>query len=247
MRKQAGSEAVGLSASLRPVYEAIRAHLSGTGREDVRARRKVGVLIDEVKRGEGKYGARAVEQLARALGTNVHTLYRCASVSECWSEAELEALLTQRTPRGGPLSWSHLVTLAGVEVAWSRQELTALTVREGLSVRDVLGLVEATEAKGARRGGPAVVARRVVRRAERWSEGAGVMHDELLAQLERASGRDEELAELLEKAIEAEERLHGVVEGQLVRLRAEYARLVRSALAREERPSRVRVAGGKRA
>jgi hypothetical protein len=216
-----------LSPRLRPVYESIRELLAGATRDDARSRHQIGGLIGDVKKAQDKYGARAVEQLASALGTNVHTLYRCAAVSECWSPTQLEALLRRTTPQGQPLSWSHLVLLASVTSRCRRTELIDKALEGSLTVRELLVLVDAVGKGEAYRGGNGlVVLHRVVRTSERWSHAAATMLDELLAELECTSSDAGGPAELIERAIAAQEQLQGIVQKQLLRLRAERGRLL---------------------
>jgi hypothetical protein len=80
MNKLPQTEAQDMSPSLVPVYEAIRALLSGPSRDDAQARHRVGVLIGEVKRGEGKYGAHAVEQLGPFSQLDEQLLKQVASI-----------------------------------------------------------------------------------------------------------------------------------------------------------------------
>jgi hypothetical protein len=234
----------GLSPALRSVYEAIRGLLAGAARDEARSRHEVGVLIAGVKRGREKYGARAVEQLASALGTNVHTLYRCAGVCERWAPDELESLLTRTTAKGQPLSWSHLVLLSGVTSDVRRAELVDRALKDALTVRELLVLVDAVgrgEARSAGRG--LVVLHRVVRASERWSQSAAAMHEELLAELEGAPSDAGEPTELIERAIEAQEQLQRIVQKQLQRLRAERGRFGQEKSASPQRGGHLRLAG----
>jgi hypothetical protein len=236
-----------LRPGLRPVYESIRRLLAGATRDEARSRHQVGLLIAAVKNTNDKYGARAVEQLAGALGSNVHTLYRCAAVSECWTAAELEVLLRRTTPRGQPLSWSHLVLVAGVTSARRRNELLDKALEDALTLRELLVLVD-TPGKGAARGGGdggLVVLHRVVRASERWSHAAARMHEELLAELEGASSEAGEPTALLERAITAQEHLQGIVQKQLLRLRTERGRFDRRRAKATHLPNGLLLAGMK--
>ena len=204
------------------MYEAIRKLLAGAARDEARSRHQVGVLIAGVKKERDKYGARAVEQLASALGSNVHTLYRCAGVCERWAPDELELLLRRTTTKGQPLSWSHLVLLSGVTSEPRRAELVDRALKDALTVRELLVLVNAV-GRGEPRGGEKglVILHRVTRASERWSQAAMAMHEELLAELEGARSGAGEPTELIERAIAAQEQLQRIVQKQLQRLRAE--------------------------
>ena len=214
----------GPSPVLRPACEAIRTLLASGTRDDARMRHRIGEIIVGIKKARDKYGARAVEEIARAVGTNVHTLYRCAAVAECWSEAQIAALLLRTNAHGQPLSWSQLVLIAGMTSPRRRAELIEQTLRDALTVRQLLVLVE-TAGKSGGRDGALVVLQRVVRTTERWSQAAAAMHEELLAELEGASSATGEPADLIERAIAAQESLQAVVHKQLQRLRAERGRL----------------------
>jgi hypothetical protein len=234
----------GLSPALRSVYEAIRGLLAGAARDEARSRHQVGVLIAGVKRERDKYGARAVEQLASALGSNVHTLYRCAGVCECWAPDELEVLRERTTAKGQPLSWSHLVLLSGVTSETRRAELVDKALQDALTVRELLVLVDAVgrgETRGGERGH--VVLRKVARACERWSQAAATMHEELLAELEGARSDAGGPTELIERAIAAQERLERIVQKQLLHLRAERGRFAPKKTAPSHRGRHLRIAG----
>ena len=235
----------GLTPELRPVYESIRRMLAGATRDDARSRHQIGVLIADVKRSSQKYGARAVEQLAVALGTNVHTLYRCAAVAECWSAEALEALLGMTTVHGQPLSWTHLVLLAGVTSVRRRTELLDKALKDALTVRQLLVLVDGATSKGDVRGsgGRLEVLSRVVRTAERWSHAAAAMHEEVLAELDGASSDEGAPPELLERAIAAQERLREIVQKSVRDLRAERVRFDRRRSALADQPTGLLLAG----
>jgi len=240
MAKGVGIE--GLNPGLRPVYESIRKLLAGATRDEARSRHQVGTLIAEVKKARDKYGARAVEQLASALGTNVHTLYRCAAVAECWSPGQLESLLRRTTAQGQPLSWSHLVVLAGVSSPRQRTELLDRALQDALSVRELMVQVEAADQSAGTRAS-LVVLHRVVRASERWSHAAATMHEELMAELEGAPSEEGEPTELIERAIAAQEQLEGIVQKQLARLRAERRRFDRKGAKATDRSSGLMLTG----
>lgn len=207
-----------LSPGLRVVCEAIREALATATRDEVRGRHRAGELIAQVKRVPNKYGSRAIERIAAALGTNIHTLYRCASVAQCWSRRELEDLLARTTVHGEPLSWSHLVVLAGVVSPRRRAELVDRALRDGLAVRDLIALAGASDTRTSDSG--LVALRRVARASERWSQAAAQMHAELLEDLDRVEGRRAAPA-LIERTIYAQEQLVDIVHRQLARLREE--------------------------
>jgi hypothetical protein len=67
------------------------------------------------------------------------------------------------------------------------------------------------------------------------------MHEELLAELEGTSSDAGEPAELIERAIAAQEQLQGIVTKQLLRLRVERGRFDR------KKPAAMLIAGGRAA
>jgi GGDEF domain-containing protein len=215
----------GLGPRLRPIYEAIETLLAGSTREDVRSRHRVGVLIGEIKGAEDKYGAHAVERLAVALGSNVHTLYRSASVAERWSRDEFEVLLARAADAGRSLSWSHLVALAGVASRQRRGDLLQKTLDEGLTVRQLLKHIALRTSVREPNGSSNVALLRLARTMERWLHLAGRMHDEVLLALGRSGTALEDPTHLLQRAIIAQERLQAIVQAHMARLRAESLRL----------------------
>jgi hypothetical protein len=221
MKKVSGVAA--LSPALRSACESVRALLAGGARDDARARYRVGVIVSAVMNAPGKYGSRAVDEIARAVGTNVHTLYRAAAVAECWSEPQMDALLQRTNGFEQPLSWSHLVLLAGVISTKRRAELVDKALRDDLTVRQLAVLVDDGGQDPSTDEAFAVL-HRVVRAAEQWSQKAEAMHEELLAELGGADSGAGEPALLIERAIAAEERLKELVDRQLEWLRAERGR-----------------------
>jgi hypothetical protein len=212
-----------MNAPLRAACESIRALLAEAGRSEVRSRYAIGAIVADVKRSRHKYGARAVAQLSDALGTDEQTLYRCASVAECWSQAQLEALLDRTTALGQPLSFSHFVLLASVSAAQARAELFERAVHEGLSVRRLALLVEAPSgASGSGRESRDPIGR-VLRTTERLAREIESIDDELRPELESAPRLRADARTALEQAIATTDRLRSVLELRLERLRSAQA------------------------
>jgi hypothetical protein len=224
-----GSSAAALHPGLRRAYERIRDLLAKATRDEGRSRHEVGTIVSAVKQDSAKYGAQAVEQLARALGTNIHTLYRCAAVAECWSAAQLEALQARVNEHGQPLSWSHLVLISGVTSPKRRSDLVDRVLRDSLSVRELVVLVDEVSSP-AEKTSALTVLHRFVRTAERFSQSAAEMQNELLAELEGGCSSGWNAAQLIERAIAANEQLQTVMQRQLQRLRSEKGRLARRGL-----------------
>ena len=109
---------------------------------DSLTRPAIGAAIADMKARPAEYGAGAVATAAAALGEDVPTLYRYAGVAERWSAAELRAIVARRGRDGRPLSWSHLVVLAAVPSAATRERLMERALSETLSVRELTVLAQ---------------------------------------------------------------------------------------------------------
>jgi hypothetical protein len=88
-----------------------------------------GEIVAAVKRDAATYGDSAVTSLAKSVGEDIATLYRFASVAECFTRAEVKRLLASG------LTWSHLVALARVPDEKRRKAWTARAMRTKVSVR----------------------------------------------------------------------------------------------------------------
>ena len=71
--------------------------------------------------------------LAGRLGVDATALRRYAQVSEVIGASEFDWMMHLSTPRGAPLTWSHIEVLARVRSAEHRRQLATATVREDLS------------------------------------------------------------------------------------------------------------------
>ncbi|WP_394832168.1 hypothetical protein LVJ94_37195 [Pendulispora rubella] len=133
-----------MNIALRERYEELQTLLAEATGKDVRARYRIGRLIADVKGSEQRYGARAVKNLAAALGRDEATLYRFALVAEAWTASELETLLARKTPHGEPLSFSHLVELAQMSNKSERTEMLEYALAYGVSVRELIDAIADT-------------------------------------------------------------------------------------------------------
>ena len=221
-----GDPAAGMNVALRAAYETIRDLLAKASRDEVRNRYRAGELVADIKRMPNKYGRCAVAQLATALCQDAQTLYRCATVAECWTASQLEALLQSNNEYGQPLSWSHFVVLAGVTSARERKELFERCVAQSLSVRALTALIDLRRRSRNRvePSGASAALEQLVRVTQRLVEGASRAHQDLLAELRNAPDPNKVRAQaLLERAIEVQERLEAVAREQLKSLRSELA------------------------
>lgn len=213
-----------MSAPLSAAYRTIRDLLAHAGRAEVSARHQVGAIIVDVKRSRHKYGTQAVQRLAKALGSDEQTLYRCASVAQCWSRTQIEALLARTTEYGQPLTWSHFVVLATVPSAKHRADLFDRALREVLSVRALAALVDDTSADAdADDGSNPRVLGRLARTTDRLARELDAIHSDLLSTLPKRHRSAQRL--LIEQAIAANERLQAVVRQQAERLMTQHERL----------------------
>jgi len=145
------SRAPQMTPALKGERDRILALLARADEDEIRTRYQVGIIITKIKGSEDHYGAHAVAQLAVALERDEATLYRYALVAEAWTPRTLAAILERRMPCGTPLSWSHMVELAGIRSASKRTEMLELVLERGLSVRELTTLLrDATLVEGVR-------------------------------------------------------------------------------------------------
>jgi hypothetical protein len=209
--EQAGDD---MNVALQDKITVVQRLLAEADATEARTRHKVGEVVLDIRNSESTYGLRAVERMARALGRDKATLYHYAEVAAAWSAGDLEALLRRHNPHGQPLSWSHLVELAGVAPD-RRGDLVEQVLREGLSVRALAAIVRepSLEAETAC-GGEAAIARfiAVVERA-----AACASFDTSILTTQVSPG-------LLERAIAAQEDLQTICSRNLEQLKATRAR-----------------------
>jgi ActR/RegA family two-component response regulator len=116
---------------------------------DSLTRHAIGSTIADLKARPSEYGGGAVATAAVALGEDVPTLYRYAGVAERWSAPELARIVARKGSDGRPLSWSHLVVLAAVPSAATREQLMKRALSETLSVRELTVLAQRGDAAEA--------------------------------------------------------------------------------------------------
>ena len=99
-----------------------------------------------------RYSPNALESMRTiAKRTALHTsvLRRFARVAEGVPPADLDEFTNLRTPRGLPLTWSHLEELATVRNRVLRRDLAAAAALEGLSVRHLRQRIRLESREGA--------------------------------------------------------------------------------------------------
>lgn len=198
-----------MNAALRAKVKLVAKLLATASEDEVRTRYQIGQIISELKRAENKYGANAVERVAKPLGRPASTLYRYSLVAERWSLDRLGTVLGRRNTLGQPLSWSHFVVLASVDGSTQRKTLLERTLSESLSARQLRLLLGAPPKKSA---SPTASLRRVLERVEAFGDVAAAW-TEAIGALEGKN--DDELAELLDRAAHSHRRLLEQVQEQV--------------------------------
>jgi len=128
------------NSGLDPRIEAIASHigrrLADAAVEDMRARYDFGRVLHTLRnRGRGLEGAGALRVLAGRLAVDPSALRRFAQVSDVIPPGEFQWMMRLRSPRGAPLTWSHVELLARLRSAEKRRALATAVVEEELSVR----------------------------------------------------------------------------------------------------------------
>src|SRR6516165_160939 len=102
----------------------------------MRARYDFGRVLHSLRQHRSKAGGiGALRLLSKRLGVDPSALRRYARVSETISSREFGWLMRQRTPRGAPLTWSHVELLSRERDPDRRHALATTTASEDLSVR----------------------------------------------------------------------------------------------------------------
>jgi len=132
-----------MSPELRKVYDRIRDRLVKVAQNDVMARYDVGTMILAVMANESKYGARAAEQLAKALDITKAVLYLHTKVASSWTREDLQATIARvDSVTGYHLAWWHVLILAGVEDTSKRAELIDECLQDKMSGRQIKARVD---------------------------------------------------------------------------------------------------------
>jgi hypothetical protein len=179
-----------MTLELQARCDRVREALATVGSDDVKARYKLGALVNEIQQDPDKYGKRGVSQLARALGYDKTLLYRHAKVAECWGLKDLSDLQRRKGATGLSVSFSQLqliATSASSASAKKREKYIELVLAEGLSVRELKRRLKATttpaipqpsaspDATNALRGLRATI--------HSWTEGVALLEAEILPAL----------------------------------------------------------------
>ncbi len=126
--------------SLDPRIDAVTTHivqrLAEAAVDDMRARYDFGRVLHSLRQNRPLAGGiGTLRLLSKRLGVDPSALRRYARVSDTISAREFAWLLKQRTPRGAPLTWSHLEILSREREPERRRTLALAAAAEDLSVR----------------------------------------------------------------------------------------------------------------
>jgi hypothetical protein len=121
----------GMNARLRACVAHIVHRAAAASAEDARARYDLGCALRVAE--DRDVGS--VTQVADLLDVHVTALRRSIRVCVTISPGELDWLLSLRTERGEPLSWSHLEVLSRSRRRSLRRDLALATIAESLPVR----------------------------------------------------------------------------------------------------------------
>ncbi len=115
--------------------EFIRAFFEKHRRLTIVGRYQVAVTIreiyDDVNENNGAvYGAKAVQVIKDFFGWDDGTIYHAMRVADAFTPEQIQDIADKQTPRGRPLSYSHVVALAYVEDDSKRENLLKKAVSE---------------------------------------------------------------------------------------------------------------------
>lgn len=97
----------------KKAYESIKKLMDKDDCDQIKARWKIGKMINEIKNTPKTYGSRAIENIAKCLGCHRSWLDDCDKVYDAWKrETSINARLKERDVRNRPPTWSHLVLFA---------------------------------------------------------------------------------------------------------------------------------------
>jgi hypothetical protein len=133
--------------ALRAKVDWIRHYFEDEWRRSLVGRYRVAALIreiyDDVNENNGAaYGAKAVQAVKDAFGWDDGVIYHALHVAGAFTPEQIEEIARLRLPGGRPLSYSHVVALAGVEDERRRQNLLRQAVREGWTARQLVKAVD---------------------------------------------------------------------------------------------------------
>jgi hypothetical protein len=139
--KSVSDKPVPINDALLTECNKIRDLVGAADRNDVAARYQIAVHCRKVRNGEGnkkKYGAGAVDTLAKALGWCRATVHNYANVAKTWrDERKFVALAGKNDKFRKPLTWHHFVLLTKLTDAGRRDKLAEEALTHGWTVREL--------------------------------------------------------------------------------------------------------------
>lgn len=119
-----------------------------------------GHIISTIKENEAKYGENTVNCLAAIVNRTSRWAYAVAKVADVFPDIEhVRNLLSKpigKDGKGGLMSFSHLVEITRLTTATQQQKFVAMTIKQGLSVRDLSKAIsEFLDGKNTGRATPA--------------------------------------------------------------------------------------------
>jgi hypothetical protein len=136
----------GIDPRVRGVVAHILQRLAMAHVSIVRARYDLGQLVHALRYSDARaFGTNAVDTLASWLGIDSSALRRWARVTEVIPPDELDGICCARTPRGMPLTWTHLEKLALERSTTRRREQAQLAIREDWSVATLASSVRRSQ------------------------------------------------------------------------------------------------------
>jgi hypothetical protein len=131
-----------MNPELRALYESCEGIVAKIETGSIQGRYDLGAKV-EASMNEKKYGEDAANKLADALNIATSELYRCRTVAQIWTRAELKALLGRKNKAKKAITWNHLTTVAGVrDDKKFRQQLLKKIFDESLTVRDLQAVIK---------------------------------------------------------------------------------------------------------
>jgi hypothetical protein len=124
-----------MTLAVKVVLRHVIARIADASVQDARARYDLGHVLHLLRYGDSV--KIRIAHLAAWLDVDCSALHRCARVSEAICPAEFDWLMSLRTEKGMPLTWSHIEPLAHERSASRRALLAEYVVREQISVRDL--------------------------------------------------------------------------------------------------------------
>ena len=118
---------------------------AGTVVSNLRAHYTLGQRLHAIRYMSATEGEQApLQAVADQLQLDVSVLRRYARVAETIGPSEFEHIVSLRTSRGLPVTWSHIERLAMVRNASNRKNLAEEAAATGLSVRALAAKIRAS-------------------------------------------------------------------------------------------------------